>query len=138
MTKTMIALALLLLGVVTLGMSHQAVAEDPVAVYEQGLDLLLGRNGVEQDSLAAIDKFESLAEAGWAIAQHRLGDIYREGNGVPKSLILAYAWYHRAADQGYPPAREALARISEHMSLGEIEQARYVSGNSGLVSALGS
>lgn len=124
MTKVMIALAMLLLGIVTLGMSQKSVADDPVVVYEQGLNLLFGRNGVEKNSPAAIEKFEVLADQGWAIAQHRLGEIYSVGNGVPRSLVRAYVWYQRAAGQGYPPARDELARISKEMTTRELDTAK--------------
>ena len=124
MTKVMIALAMLMLGVLTLGMSQQAVAEDAVAIYERGLDCLWGRNGVEKDPQQAVSSFRRLAESGWPIAQHRLGEIYHQGQGVPQSRVKAYVWYQRAAAQDFPPARIKLVELTQQMSNRELKEAR--------------
>lgn len=128
MTKIMIALALLLAGVLTLGMSQHAVAAGPAAstpveLYEQGLDCLLGRNGTEVDPERAIANFRILAAQGWAIAQHALGEIYDEGLGVEADPARAYLWYRRAAEQGFPPAVERLAELRARPSPAELARA---------------
>lgn len=133
MTKVMVALALVLAGVLTLGMSQRAVAAEggaqfdsavaPVVLYEEGVDFLLGRNGHEKDMEQALAHFRYLADRGWAIAQSKLGDLYREGDGVAKDRSVAYMWYRRAAAQQFPPAQEKLEALASEMTESEREQA---------------
>jgi TPR repeat protein len=54
-----------------------------------------------------------LADGGSASAQKYLGDMYRVGQGVPRTVAEALAWYRKAADQGYPAAQERLGFIYE-------------------------
>lgn len=132
MTKVMVALALVLAGVLTLGMSQRAVAADdvaeagalvaPVVLYEEGLDRLLGRNGHDKDPQQALQHFHYLAERGWAIAQCMLGDMYRDGRGVEQDRMAAYRWYQRAAAQKFPPAREKLEALGAKMTENERAQ----------------
>ena len=131
MTKVMLALALLMIAVLTMGMSQRAVAgegsasraENPVDVYERSLDSLNGRAGAEQDLQAAIRGFRRLAREGWAIAQHRLAELYQAGTGVPQDRVSAYLWYQRAAMQHYPPAQMALEQLAGEMTESELQQA---------------
>ena len=44
--------------------------------------------------------FKPLAEQGFAPAQHNLGVMYDEGNGVPEDDARAVHWYRKAAEQG--------------------------------------
>ncbi len=41
-------------------------------------------------------------------AQNHLGEMYREGEGVPKDAMEAVKWLQRAADQGYATAQLSL------------------------------
>ena len=41
-----------------------------------------------------------LAEQGNAEAQHRLGNLYDDGKGVPKNYKEAIKWFRRSAQQG--------------------------------------
>lgn len=50
----------------------------------------------------------ALAQSGDARSQSSLGYLYREGQGVRQDLLLAAAWYYRAAVQGEPTAQSAL------------------------------
>ena len=119
MTKVMIALAMLMFGVLTLGMSQQAVAGDAVALYERGLDQLHGDNGVERDPQEAVRCLTELAERGWAIAQYKLGEIYQQGIGITADRMEAFKWYARAAQQHYLPAEERLVDLREEMDYWE-------------------
>ena len=61
--------------------------------------------------ISPIDKFAILkqeAEAGDAIAQFKLGEIYYQGNGMPRDRIKAFDWYQKAAIQGNAFAQEHL------------------------------
>lgn len=50
-------------------------------------ELLAGLNG------AAPEKVRRLAEQGFAVAQHLLARMYRDGEGVPVDPVSAYAWF---------------------------------------------
>lgn len=136
MTKVMIALAVLMAGVLTLGMSQRAVAaeglevEPVVAVdlYERGLDLLNGRNGQPADVAQALALFEQLAAADWVIAQYRLGEIYDRGQGVARDRVAAYRWYRRAADRQFAAALERLEGLAAEMTPAELAAAGAVPG----------
>lgn len=131
MTKVMIALAMLMAGVLTLGMSQQAVADnDAFTLYERGLDQLNGTNGVQRDVAAAVVSLTELAERGWAIAQYKLGEIYHQGNGVERSRVEAYKWYAQAAEQNFPPAKERLVELMEEMDYWERESVSRLSATS--------
>jgi len=52
------------------------------------------------DYATAVKEFRLLAEQGDAIAQHSLGVMYRNGQGVPQDYTEAVRWYRMAADQG--------------------------------------
>ena len=49
------------------------------------------------------------AEQGDASAQSNLGVMYENGEGVAKDYKKAVYWLRKAADQGFAPAKEALA-----------------------------
>ena len=56
----------------------------------------------------SIDETRKKAEAGDAIAQFNLGNMYRKGDGVPKDSAEAVKWYRKAAEQGDAEARNNL------------------------------
>ena len=64
----------------------------PLAIYQQALNYLLGRNGSEKSAEKAAELFKTLAEQNWNSAQHMLGNMYFSGNGVEKNDLLAYKW----------------------------------------------
>ena len=51
------------------------------------------------------------AESGYVPAQSRLGAMYDEGRGLPRSLSKAMKWYRKAAQQGDLPAQISLGLI---------------------------
>lgn len=72
-------------------------AMQPLAVYQEALSYLLGRNGKDKSAEKAADLFKALAEHNWASAQHMLGNLYYKGKGVEKNDLLAYKWLSIAA-----------------------------------------
>ncbi len=50
------------------------------------------------------------AESGDAAAQFSLGEMYRNGAGVPQDFIEGLKWCRPAAEQGYAPAQYILGR----------------------------
>jgi TPR repeat protein len=78
-------------------------------------NLVLGdfKSGLEAyergDYAAALREWQPLAEKGDANAQYNLGLFYNQGQGVPKDLAQATAWYRKAAEQGNSNAEYNLA-----------------------------
>lgn len=70
----------------------------------------------QKDTIASLDSAKSLefeedrrkAEQGNAIAQHKLGFMYRNGKGVHQDDVKAVEWYRKAAAQGYAAAQSDL------------------------------
>jgi TPR repeat protein len=60
--------------------------------YEQG------QNGVEPDYSQAFKWLSMAAKQGQPDAQVALGQMYENGEGVPKDYALAAYWYRKAAD----------------------------------------
>ena len=68
---------------------------------------------------SAPDEFASLrakADAGNAAAQFNLGFMYYTGDGVPKDLVQAHAWFNIAGAIGHEGAKENLAEVEKQMS----------------------
>jgi uncharacterized protein len=64
----------------------------------------------EEESTTAND-LRKLAEAGNAAAQDRLGLLYHDGHGVPKSYEEAKRWFTKAAENGHAGAQVNLGTI---------------------------
>jgi hypothetical protein len=71
--------------------------EDATAAYKRG------------DYATAFRLMKPLAEKGDAKAQHNLGVMYENGQGVPQDYSEAVKWSRRAAEQGIPEAQYNLA-----------------------------
>jgi TPR repeat protein len=57
---------------------------------------------------ASEQELRTMAEAGDATAQNRLGLMYYQGQRLPKNLAEAAKWYRKAADQGLAEAQHNL------------------------------
>lgn len=53
------------------------------------------------DYVTALREFIPLAEKGDRVAQFLVGNIYKEGHGVPKDINIALAWFLKSANQGH-------------------------------------
>lgn len=63
----------------------------------------------KRDFIAGWMSPDQVAEAqGDATAQHNLGLMYDNGNGVPQDFVEAAKWYRLAADQGFATAQSIL------------------------------
>ncbi len=82
--------------VVCLAAPTQAGYNEGVAAYERG------------DYATALREFRSLAAQGYAHAQHNLGVMYENDQGVPQDYAEAVRWYRKAAAQGYARAQNNL------------------------------
>jgi len=54
-----------------------------------------------EDDEGAFDAFHDAADAGFAPAQRKLGDIFAKGNGaIDRDYYLSLHWYRKARDAG--------------------------------------
>ena len=68
-----------------------------------------GRRAYDFRDYSTAEKiWTQLARSGDARSQSSLGYLYQEGQGVSQNLLVAAAWYYRAAVQGEPTAQSAL------------------------------
>ena len=58
-----------------------------------------------------VEETQKLAEQGDVEAQHSLGIIYANGQGVPQNYELALKWYQKAARQGHAEAQNDLGHL---------------------------
>ena len=86
--------------------------EDGMAAYNRG------------DYVPAIKLFRPLAAAGNARAQSVLGVMYREGQGVAKSVPRAFMWLSLASARGDAKAKAELQDVSRSMTADELSEAR--------------
>jgi uncharacterized caspase-like protein len=66
-----------------------------------------------KDYAEARTLYENAFAGGYAIAANGLGNLYSDGQGVPKDMAQAAQWYKKAADAGEPAAMDALAWLYE-------------------------
>lgn len=71
------------------------------------------------DYAAALREWQPLADLGNAEAQHRLGGIYRYGEGVQRDYVEAAKWHRLAAEQGHTESQLALGKM--HFRCGSLE-----------------
>lgn len=69
----------------------------------------------EQNYTLAVLYYRKSAEQGVPAAQYNLGVMYEHGRGVNKIIAEARKWYHKAADQNYQDAIEALKRLGNNI-----------------------
>jgi len=63
---------------------------------------------LKRDYATALKLFRPLAEQGYASAQHSLGVMYANGEGVTQDYKKAVEWYRLAAEQGDGEAQNNL------------------------------
>jgi len=67
-----------------------------------------------KDYCTAFAGFKKLAEQGHVESQYALGQMYRDGQGVPKDGQQSVAWYRKAAEQGNVDAQNGLGYMYDH------------------------
>lgn len=72
------------------------------------------------------------AEQGEPVAQFRLGEMHRDGNGVTKDLGQAVYWFNKAASQGDQDAQSSLSRLYATGPAANFELAVYWNLRSGM------
>ncbi len=77
-----------------------------------GADFYKGVDAAQSGDFAtALREFRPLAEQGIARAQHNLGVMYANGEGVPQDDKTALKWYTLAAEQGFANAQTILGAM---------------------------
>ena len=103
-----------LAGLVALLVGGAACAETPDATEDDSIEAVQTRanagdaeapDATEDDSIEAV---QTHANAEDAEAQHNLGLLYFNGEGVPPDAVEAVLWFRKAAEQGYGAAQAAL------------------------------
>ena len=84
-----------------------------------------GQSGV-QNIEETINYYTYAASQGYAPSQYALGILYDNGSGsnIVKDIILAYAWFTLAANQGLSPAIQAQKQLEETLTFSELDRAR--------------
>src|SRR5476649_2367663 len=87
-------------------------ADDPRQLVQRQL-----REGTDDYARGELEsawfRFWALARAGNAAAQFNLGQLYRQGHGIPADLEQARQWYAASAAQGYAYAQYNLGIMYE-------------------------
>lgn len=86
-------------------------------IYRKGL-------GVPLNMTEALKYYKYAASQNYSPAQYMLGIIYANGEGVTRDVYKAYAWLSLAVEQKLVIAEKALNKLSENMSLSDMDTAR--------------
>ena len=80
--------------------------------------------GVTQDKTEAVKWYRKAAEQGYARAQERLGDLYKNGGeGVLQDRVAAHMWLNIAVANGNPWAIFERDRVAGKLSSSEVAEA---------------
>jgi TPR repeat protein len=75
----------------------------------------------------AAEFYTKAAAQGDTDAQVQLGPMYAAGKGVPKDIVLAYAWLNLASGNGNSKAKDSLNLIESQLSSSERSEAQRLS-----------
>jgi TPR repeat protein len=79
-------------------------------------------------AIQRLSRIREAAERGTASAQASLGELYRDGSGVPQDYVLAHLWFNLAASQstGEDHERYSAARddVASKMTPGQFAEAQ--------------
>ena len=103
---------LLILFVCAAGPAVAGPFEDGVAAHDKG------------DYAAALRLWRPIAEQGDASAQYNLGQMYRNGQGVPQDYIQAHMWFNLATAQNDANAAKNRDIVAAKMAPAQIAEAQ--------------
>lgn len=89
------------------------------AVYNYGI-LLMNGWGVEWNPFEAFKNFRKAAISGMPQAQYAIGILHTDNLIVPKDLKKAFIWIKKSYENGFEPAEEIMASLSEFVDTTEI------------------
>ena len=82
-----------------------------VSLFSKGDEYAYGLNGRSIDKIKAVKEYTKLSKANDDVAIYKLAECYSKGEGTPKSLPTAVAFWHKAAELGN---LSAMARLREY------------------------
>jgi len=91
-------------------LSQAQFTPDPQALYQSGINKLIG-SAQTQSVNGALNDLERSAQLGYVPAQIALGTMYERGDYVTATPGLAVSYYRKAAEQGDPLAQWLLGRM---------------------------
>jgi len=100
------------------------VAGPAGASFEAGL-----RAYEAKDYRKAFQVWQEAARGGNAKAQHRLGQLYEAGLGVPQNFVEAHRWYNLAAADGETGALQARDALAKKMTPEQIAAAQRLAAD---------
>jgi uncharacterized protein len=86
----------------------------------------LGGGGIEPDAKQMLDWYLKAAEQDFAPAQHALGKVMAQAEGVAEDKIGAYQWLSLAVLNGSNHAKETLKNLASRMTKQERSQAQEI------------
>jgi TPR repeat protein len=107
--KTLV-LAALMMGVIPFSTSCQAQRQTATPPSKTQKDVEQHQPLLSSE-FNSFDRTRALAEKGDAKAQNDLGEMYRNGKGVPKDAEQAVVWIRKAAEQGNTEAQNTLSAM---------------------------
>ena len=97
-------------------LQQAADAGSAEGAHRLGLLFAQGAEGVPRNDARALELFEKAGTAGHPRAQINAGTLYFRGQGAPRDLVRARAWFERAAASEDPYALYALGRAMDESS----------------------
>ena len=114
--RTVFLLGILLSSVTFSQTSHelrrQARRGDVVSMRKLGKRLIVGEN-ISKDVVNGVKLIKMAADKGDSVALLMLGDLSRQGIGMPKNLKIALQYYKKAEEAGNEAATKRLAKYGE-------------------------
>lgn len=93
-------------------------AEQGLPVAQHNAAALYEKERLLMNLTRAVHWYKKAANSGFGPSMLHIGDMYRYGEGVPKSLTVAQSWYARAADHD-DPAIAKRGRKAMHSAIGD-------------------
>ena len=79
---------------------------------------------LKRDYATALKLFRPLADQGYASAQHSLGVMYANGEGVTQNYVLAHSWFNLAASNRSEKGSKNRDKVSALMTASQISEAQ--------------
>jgi len=80
--------------------------------------------GVIQDYKESVKWYRKTVEQGNSGAQHNLGIMYYNGQGVPQDYVMAHMFWNIAAVSGYKDAIKNRGIVEKKMTPSQLEKAQ--------------
>jgi TPR repeat protein len=120
-------LAAITMLILTLAIMPPVNAQSFKPDYKAGSDAYHGiSNGFKRDFVTALKHMRPLAKQGHAKAQHLLGIMYENGQGLLHDPVMAYVWFHIAATNG-GPGRASRDSVRKELTASDLKLARKLS-----------